>query len=150
VVQVSSATVPDDVLVDGSSPSTRIRIGDPLRTISGRHRYRIRYLLDRVAVDRRLAWDAVGTEWPVPIGDVRVDVVAPFEFLDPRCVRGVAGSTTSCRVAQPEPGHLVVRLRALRPPGGHDQRRPARRPAGHGRRAGRRGPHVAAGAAGRP
>jgi uncharacterized membrane protein YgcG len=113
VVQVSSATAPDDALVDGSSPSTRIRIGDPLRTISGRHRYRIRYLLDRVAVDRRLAWDAVGTEWPVPIGDVRVDVVAPFEFLDPRCVQGVAGSTTPCRVAQPEPGHLVVRLRAL-------------------------------------
>jgi hypothetical protein len=113
-VQVSSATAPDDVLVQESGLQTQIRVGDPSLTVTGRHRYRLRYLLDRVAPDARLAWNAVGTGWPVTIGDVRVDVVAPFEFRDPRCVRGVIGSTTPCRVAQPEPGHLVAELHGLR------------------------------------
>jgi hypothetical protein len=113
-VQVSSATAPDAVLVQGSGFQTRIRVGDPSLTVTGRHRYRLRYLLDRVAPDDRLAWNAVGTDWPVRIGVVRVDVVAPFEFRDPRCVWGVAGSRTPCQVAQPEPGHLVAELRGLR------------------------------------
>ena len=40
-----------------------------------------------MAVDGRLAWDAVGAAWQVPIGEVEVHVVAPFEFTEVRCVR---------------------------------------------------------------
>jgi hypothetical protein len=114
LVLVSSDTAPDEVLIDAAGASTRIRIGDAARTISGRHRYRIQYLLNEVAVQRRLAWDAVGTHWPVEVGEAQIDVVGPFEFQDARCVQGVSGSTAPCQVAQPEPGHLVARLHTLR------------------------------------
>jgi hypothetical protein len=57
-VTVSSGTAPagDEVYPAGSE--TEIRIGDPDRTIKGRHRYRIRYPLADVAAEG-LAWDAV-------------------------------------------------------------------------------------------
>jgi Predicted membrane protein (DUF2207) N-terminal domain len=91
-VAVSSATAPSDVALEDTGYATRIRIGDPARTITGRHRYKIAYSLDGVAPGGRLAWDAVGTDWPVGVGNVEVDVVAPFEFKGARCVQGEAGS----------------------------------------------------------
>jgi hypothetical protein len=109
-VQVSSATAPDDLDLIDLGSETRMRIGDPERTITGRHRYTIRYPLGELAPDRRLAWDAVGTAWEVEVANVEVHVVAPFEFQGLRCVRGEAGSQAPCDVAQPEPGHLVARL----------------------------------------
>jgi uncharacterized membrane protein YgcG len=114
-VSVSSATAPDDVQVSGSSQQTRIRIGDPDRTIRGRHRYVVGYPLDGVAPGGRLAWDAVGTSWPVSVTDVEVHVVAPSQLQDVRCVQGAVGSDTPCGVTQPVPGHLVARVDALMP-----------------------------------
>jgi hypothetical protein len=114
-VSVSSATAPADVQVSGSSQQTRIRIGDPDRTVTGRHRYTIGYPLDGVAPDGRLAWDAVGTSWPVSVTDVEVHVVAPFQLQDVRCVQGAVGADTPCEVTQPAPGHLVARVDALMP-----------------------------------
>jgi Predicted membrane protein (DUF2207) len=116
-VAVSSATAPGDMTLENIGYAVRIRIGDPSRTISGRHRYKIAYALNGVAPGGRLAWDAVGTEWPVGIGNVEVDVVAPFEFEGARCVQGEAGSQRRCDLAQPEPGHLVATIRTL--PAGH-------------------------------
>ena len=113
-VGVSSATAPADTLITSYGSGVRVRVGSPARTVSGRHRYRLQYVLGDVAPGGRLAWDAVGTEWPVRVGNVHVDVVAPFEFQAVRCVQGIAGSQDRCAVAQPEPGHLVVVLRALR------------------------------------
>jgi Predicted membrane protein (DUF2207) N-terminal domain len=114
-VSVSSATAPDDVQLSGSSLQTRIRIGDPDRTITGRHRYTIAYPLGGVAPDGRLAWDAVGTSWPVSVTFVEVHVVAPFQLQDVRCVQGAADADTPCQVTQPAPGHLVARVDALAP-----------------------------------
>ena len=114
-VSVSSATAPDDVQLSGSSLQTRIRIGDPARTIRGRHRYTIGYPLGGVAPDGRLAWDAVGTSWPVSVAEVEIHAVAPFQLRDVRCVQGAAGADTPCDVSQPEPGHLVARAEALSP-----------------------------------
>jgi hypothetical protein len=115
-VAVSSATAPSAMTLEsiGLFGGLRIRIGDPARTITGRHRYKIAYALDGVAPGGRMAWDAVGTEWPVGIGNVEVDVVAPFEFRGARCVQGEAGSQRRCDLAQPEPGHLVATIRTLR------------------------------------
>ena len=93
-VEVSSATAPDDVELGGSSLQTRIRIGDPARTVTGRHRYTVRYPLEGVAPGGRLAWDAVGTSWPVEVASVEVHVVAPYELVAPRCVHGAAGADT--------------------------------------------------------
>src|SRR5262249_36759523 len=87
-VAVSSATAPSDMVVEDGRSATRIRVGDPARTITGRHRYKIAYSLDGVAPGGRLAWDAVGTEWPVGIGNVEIHVVAPVEFQGARCVQG--------------------------------------------------------------
>jgi len=112
-VSVSSATAPDDVQLSGSSLQTRIRIGDPDRTIRGRHRYTITYPLGGVAPGGRLAWDAVGTSWPVSVAEVEIHAVAPFQLQDARCVQGAAGADTPCDVSQPEPGHLVARADAL-------------------------------------
>jgi hypothetical protein len=107
-VEVSSATAPDQVEVTGTAQQARVRIGDPERTVSGRHRYTIAYRLGGVAPGGRLAWDAVGTAWPVGIAGVELHVVAPFRLEAARCLRGAAGSEDPCPVGQPEPGHLVA------------------------------------------
>ena len=61
----------------------------------------------------RLAWDAVGTGWEVPIDDVEVHVTAPTALEAGRCVTGTSGSTNPCTVRQSEPGHLAARVDAL-------------------------------------
>jgi hypothetical protein len=113
-VAVSSATAPSDMTLENLGDAVRIRIGDPSRTITDRHRYRIAYPMDDVAPEGRLAWDAVGTQWPVGIGNVEVHVVAPFKFEGARCVQGEAGSQQPCDITQPEPGHLVATISSLR------------------------------------
>src|SRR5262245_16218414 len=115
-VAVSSATAPSGMALEDVGSAVRIRIGDPARTVTGRHRYKIAYSLGGVAPGGRLAWDAVGTGWRVGIGNVEVHVVAPVEFTGARCVQGEAGSQLPCDLAQPEPGHLVATIGAL-PPG---------------------------------
>jgi Predicted membrane protein (DUF2207) len=44
-VEVSSASAPAQLEVTGTAVQTRLRIGDPARTVAGRHRYRIAYRL---------------------------------------------------------------------------------------------------------
>ena len=112
-VSVSSATAPDQVEIEGAGADTRIRIGDPSQLISGRHRYRIGYPLDGVVQDGQLAWNAVGTGWPVHLGRIEIHLVAPFEITAARCVQGVTGSQRPCELSQPEPGHLVARIDRL-------------------------------------
>ena len=112
-VQVASASAPAQVEVTGTAGQARLRIGDPARTVSGRHRYRVGYRLAGVAPGGRLAWDAVGTSWQVGIGGAELHLVAPWRLEEVRCVRGAAGSRDACRVAQPEPGHLVATLDGL-------------------------------------
>jgi hypothetical protein len=114
-VRVHSGTAPDQVQVTGTAHQTRLRIGDPDRTVSGRHRYTIGYRLPGVAPGGRLAWDAVGTSWTVAIDQVEVHVAAPLRLEEVVCVRGVAGSTAPCQATQPEPGHLVATLEGLDP-----------------------------------
>jgi hypothetical protein len=131
-VAVSSATAPSDITLENRGDAERIRIGDPSRTITGRHRYKIAYSLDGVAPEGRLAWDAVGTHWPVGIGNVEIHVVAPFKFEGARCVQDEAGSQQSCDITQPEPGHLVATIGA---PASRPGRHPVRewRPSAGGR-----------------
>jgi Predicted membrane protein (DUF2207) len=113
-VDVRSATAPDDVLLMPSPGNeTRIRVGDPDRTISGRHRYTIEYALDTLIGQGRVAWDAVGTSWEVPIEDVEIHLVAPFRLDRLRCFQGERGSRRRCPVRELEPGHLVAHLDRL-------------------------------------
>jgi hypothetical protein len=112
-VQVASPSAPAQVEVTGTAHQTRLRIGDPERTVTGRHRYTIAYRLAGVAPGGRLAWDAVGTSWPVGIAEAELHVAAPYRLEDARCVQGATGSAEPCRVAQPEPGHLVATVEGL-------------------------------------
>ena len=96
-VQVASPTAPAQVEATGTAQQTRLRIGDPGRTVRGRHRYAVGYRLAGVAPGGRLAWDAVGTSWTVPIGEVEVHVVAPYRLEGARCVQGAPGSRAGCR-----------------------------------------------------
>lgn len=107
----SSETAPDDVLVQPSpiaAGQTRIRIGDPFETVSGRHRYTVNFGLADVMDGTDVAWDAIGTSWNVPISTAEVHLVAPQEIVDVRCVTGGAGSTNPCTVEDVEPGHVMV------------------------------------------
>ncbi|MFD7918059.1 DUF2207 domain-containing protein [Streptomyces sp. NPDC059740] len=92
---------------------TRIRLGDADRSVSGTHRYRLRYTLPAVAPHHRLAWDAVGTGWQVELRHVTVHVVAPHALATPDCVQGQAGSQAHCQVQAPAPGRLTVAVPEL-------------------------------------
>jgi hypothetical protein len=61
----------------------------------------------------RLAWNAVGTTWEVPIEHVEVHVTAPMALVGAGCTTGTEGSRDSCTVGPVEPGHLVARIDAL-------------------------------------
>jgi hypothetical protein len=81
-----------------------IRIGDPNRTISGPHRYVIRYDVDG-AVNRfeghdELYWNAVGNEWPVPIRGVTATVRAAAPIDEAACFAGPKDSRLACRTAR--------------------------------------------------
>ena len=66
-VQVASPTAPAQLQVTGTSQQARLRIGDPDRTVSGRHRYTIGYRLAGVAPGGRLVRRA-GRERVAPGG----------------------------------------------------------------------------------
>jgi hypothetical protein len=118
---VSSPDAPDGISsitprqVSGE-PGVEIRVGDATRTVSGRHRYVLDYRLGSgsLAADApRIAWDAVGDAWTVPVEEATVELVAPFELDDVVCQVGGTGSTRRCAIDQPEPGHLHVHVTGL-------------------------------------
>ncbi|MCX5260569.1 DUF2207 domain-containing protein [Streptomyces canus] len=92
----------------------RLKVGDPDRTVSGVHRYRIQYTLPEVVKGGRLAWDAVGTGWKVDRSRVEIHVVDAHGFSGPRCRHGSWDKGKPCTAQQSEPGHLVVRLDKLK------------------------------------
>ncbi|GLY89133.1 DUF2207 domain-containing protein [Actinoallomurus iriomotensis] len=114
-VTMDGRPVPYDVDPDwGDHGETRILIGDADHLISGHHRYRIQYPLEGVAPGGKLAWNAVGTGWQVPLGHIEIQVTGPFAFGDVRCVSGRSGSRNPCRAGRPQPGHLTLGLAALK------------------------------------
>ncbi|HEX2023124.1 MAG TPA: DUF2207 domain-containing protein [Acidimicrobiales bacterium] len=113
-VVAHSSTAPDDVAVFATNAAeTRIQIGDPNRTISGRHRYTIEYQLDTFASEGGVAADTVGTSWSVRVEDVEVHVVTPVRLEEIECFRGEVESERRCSARQVEPGHLEVRVDRL-------------------------------------
>lgn len=100
---------------DDGVDGVQIRIGDPARTVSGRHRYVLDYQLDTLGRGNTVAWDAVGTGWSLKIEEVQAHLVAPYELEDPVCQRGREGSTDECPIREVEPGHLVAVATGLDP-----------------------------------
>ncbi len=75
-----------------------IRVGDPDRTVSGPQTYVLTYHVEGAlnAFDDydELYWDAIGTEWTVPIRQATVRVDAPA-IEKARCFTGALGSAPS-------------------------------------------------------
>jgi hypothetical protein len=68
----TSAQTPGEYTLEDVDNTLRIRIGDPDRTITGQHDYRIVYrvqgALNGFADHDELYWNAIGADWEVPIG----------------------------------------------------------------------------------
>ncbi|NNE74348.1 MAG: DUF2207 domain-containing protein [Acidimicrobiales bacterium] len=115
-VTVSSPTAPDQFVLESRFDETRIRIGSPVKTIRGRHRYEIDYRVELnegfafVGEAVSVAWDAVGDRWEVPISGIELHLVVAAELTDLRCSQGETGSWDGCTVIQTEPGHLVATI----------------------------------------
>jgi hypothetical protein len=116
-VSVSSPTAPDGVLVSEGYWDISIRIGDPNRTITGRHRYRIDYVLPLTAVvqDGFFAWDAIGTDWTVPMQEVEVALVLPNDLVLPGCSAGTAWAESDCTLVRQAAARSVVLVDSLDP-----------------------------------
>ncbi len=97
---VGSPGTPDQYEVIKSGSDVQIKVGDPDRTISGEHSYTLTYRVDGAlngfADHDELYWNAVGTEWGVPIEDVDVEVRAPTSLQRIACFAGPLGSNRPC------------------------------------------------------
>jgi uncharacterized membrane protein YgcG len=82
----------------------RIRIGDPDLTISGEHTYMIIYrvagAMNAFSTHDELYWNAVGTEWLVPIDKATAHVTAPVPIELSACFAGAEGSVMPCAVSK--------------------------------------------------
>ena len=104
VLEVSSETAPDQYTrEDIGGGVTELRIGDPDRTISGEHTYRIRYrvegALNGFTDHDELYWNATGNNWGVPIDHATVVVQMPAAIQDSLCFAGPTGANTQCDAA---------------------------------------------------
>ncbi len=104
VLEVSSETAPDEYTrEDIGDGYTELRIGDPDRTITGEHTYRIRYrvegALNGFTDHDELYWNATGNEWDAPIDHATVVVQMPAAIQDSLCFAGPAGSNAQCDTA---------------------------------------------------
>lgn len=94
-VRVTSGSAPDAVELregDFTSPA-QIRIGDPSRTVTGRHRYVLEYWIsDAADEDGVVSYDAVGTGWTVPIDSADITLSAPYRLDDVACDRSTGSS----------------------------------------------------------
>jgi uncharacterized membrane protein YgcG len=94
---------PADVSRSEAAGVTTLRIGDPDKTVTGRHTYVLHYTVDGAlnGFPNRveLYWNAIGADWSVPIDAATVHVVAPTALLGQVCFAGVAGGVQPCSSA---------------------------------------------------
>ena len=103
VRSVYSDTAGSEYTVDSNGSAMGIRIGDPNRTVTGVHAYRLTYQvrgsLNGFADHDELYGNAVGNRWDVPIGRASVRVSAPVAVTRAACFAGPSGSTAACQQA---------------------------------------------------
>lgn len=102
-VQASEGTPAQFTLESGDIDGIglrRIKIGDPDRTISGRHTYDITYTLRGVLNGfedhDELNLNAIGPGWTVPIDQATVTVDAPADIAQIACFSGAVRSNLPC------------------------------------------------------
>jgi uncharacterized membrane protein YgcG len=107
---------------DAGGGLTRIKIGDPDRTITGAHTYTITYTI-RGAMNAfpdhdELYWNAIGTQWPVIVEHASVRLSAPGPITDVACFAGPEGSSLACDRASARDEGALFAQRELFPYGG--------------------------------
>jgi len=123
VTAVSPSGAPADVQVDDDGQTATIRVGDPdVGDVDGVQTYRIGYdVSDLVDPDAttgdgdQLYWDAIGTAWQVPLGDVSIDVSGPADVERVECFAGTSGSAEACDAADQVGGHAVFHQASVEP-----------------------------------
>lgn len=116
---VSSPDAPAQYTLERTADSVILKIGNPDRTVTGTHTYRLSYVVDGAlngfATNDELYWDAVSPSWDVPIRQAAVRVTAPAPPLGSGCWAGPAGSDTACAQAQIEGRSATFAQPGLRP-----------------------------------
>ena len=109
---------------DDENDNRNLRIGDEQGALSGTWRYTIRYrvgdVVEPVTTPQgrefdEVVWNAVGTEWLVPIDEVTVRVDTPVPPLEFRCFAGAYGSTRRCSSEGGEGSTVTARAGPLGP-----------------------------------
>jgi Predicted membrane protein (DUF2207) len=84
-----SPGTPVQYTLEDADNTLRIRIGDPDQTITGQHDYTITYrvegTLNGFPDHDELYWNAIGTDWEVPIEQASVTVTAPAPIGQVAC-----------------------------------------------------------------
>lgn len=116
---VGSPGTPDKYGVSRHGSSLEIKIGDPDRTISGRHTYTITYrvegALNGFSDHDELYWNAIGTEWAATIDRATVLVRAPVGLLRIACFAGAQGSNLPCQKGELQGGAASFAQEGLNP-----------------------------------
>ncbi|HEX3621311.1 MAG TPA: DUF2207 domain-containing protein [Acidimicrobiales bacterium] len=96
----ASAGTPHQYKLETAGNYKGIRIGDANKTITGEHRYTLTYrvgsALNGFADHDELYWNAIGTEWTVPIDRATVRVTTPSPIGQVACFGGGNGSHLAC------------------------------------------------------
>jgi hypothetical protein len=99
-VTVSSPSGAPAQSTTDDEPTTTIRIGDPDRTVSGTQTYVLQYdvrgVVNSFSDHQEVYWNAIGTQWQVPIDAATVRVTGPAAITGSTCFHGPAGSTATC------------------------------------------------------
>ena len=120
VLSVSaSAGTPADYQVQIANDTAHIRIGDPNRTITGRHTYRIVYrmrgVLNGFQDHDELFWNVVGAGWDVPLQQATARVEVPGPVGEIACFAGPVRSTSPCDSSTSEGNTATFSHSGLRP-----------------------------------
>ncbi len=83
----------------------KIKIGDPDSYVTGKKRYNIEYTVKKAInyfnTHDELYWNAIGTEWDLPILNTKATIYLPQEISSEKlkidCFIGVSGSTETCQ-----------------------------------------------------
>lgn len=99
LLNVSADGKPVEVKKQRQGSYLYLRIGDPDKTITGQHEYKITYTIGPVMEQGKdgagFAWDVIGDEWEVPIKSAQASVTYPdgANVTSVLCYTGQSGST---------------------------------------------------------
>ncbi|MEA2828576.1 MAG: hypothetical protein QOG43_3015 [Actinomycetota bacterium] len=97
---VGSPGTPDQFDVSNEGGDKVLKIGDPDKTVTGPHRYTIDYVvkggLNGFPEHDELYWNAIGTEWGVPVEQGTAHVSTPGPLTEITCFSGPIRSLLPC------------------------------------------------------